>query len=433
MKKTISLLLIIICIFSTCVCAENDNASASVPEGLRSGNILLMDQASSKVIYEKNSDERISPGGFTKLFTAAVIFDYINSVDEKVTANPKAVTTYDFTHNNMGVLPGETLTVNDLLHGMLIYDAGEAANALAVYSADTMDKFVAKMNQKAAQIGCSDTYFTNPSGLPDENQYSTLKDVALIVNYAMENEIISGIVKTKSYKINPSNKYSETRYLNNTNKFISNASTNEYYTKNATGAKTSYVSNNDCGLALTYEKGNLKFLCITSNSPYANGINYANEDSKKLIDYALEYYTSEKLLSRDEIMAEVKVRNGKESGKVLLVCADDLFVNLPKNYNPDLLEKITETNKKVKAPISKGDALGQVTVLYNGEKYASAILVADASVSSAPIKGFFASIGAIFTSWIFIALVILIIGLFIFYTIMLNKIKRRKKYVSRFR
>ena len=431
MKKILSFLLAISILLSTLTVLADEPPAPT--EGLRSQNILLIDRSSGRVIYEKNSQESINPGGFAKVLTAAIAIDFVNSLDENVIADAKAVNTYDFSHNNMGVLPGEAMTVRQLLYGLLLYDAGEAANVLAVYCGDTIEKFVEKMNTKAAELGCTNTQFTNPSGLPDSNQHSTLEDAAKIIEYAMSNATFAEIVATKSYSIAPTNKYYQTRHLNNTNKFVSNASTGTYFNKFVTGVKTSYVSNDDCGLAITYKNGTTDLLCLTAGSPYTDGINYANEDTVKLIEYGGQYHTSVKIVSKDEILAEIKVPNGKEDNKVLLVAPDELNINLPKGYDENQLKKEVVTDKKSKAPITKGDALGQLTVYYNGEKYGSTILVADQSINSAPIKGFFASIGAIFTSWIFITIVILIIAIFIAYTVLLNKAKRKKQYVSRFR
>ncbi len=430
MKKLLSLLLVFVMLASAFAVYAQE--SVPVPEGLRSSNILLIDATSDKIIYEKNSQGHIAPGGIAKILTGVIAIDFVASLDENVTADAKAVTTFNFSNNNMGVLPGETLTVRQLLYGMLMYDAGEAANVLAVYCGDSIEKFVEKMNKKAGELGCSNTRFTNPSGIADENQYTTLEDAAKIVKYAMEFEQFCEIVATKSYTIAPTNKYSETRYLHNTNKFISTSSTDAYYNKYVTGVKTSYVSNSDCGLVVTYKNGNTNLLCLTSGAPYSDGINYANEDCKKLIEYGKNYHTAVKIAAADEILAQVKVRGGKEDNKVLLVAPEDMYINLPKGYDQAKLEKQIETSKKIKAPISKGDALGQLTVLYDGEEYGSLILTADQSISSAPIKAFFQSIGAIFTSWIFILIVVLIILLFIAYTVALNKAKRKRKYVSRF-
>lgn len=432
MKKILSLL-IILTVITSCFGVFAQDSVPSVPEGLRSANILLIDATTNRVIYEKSSNSQIAPGGIAKILTGVIAIDFVASLDEGVTADAKAVTTFDFSNNNMGVLPGERLTVRQLLYGMLMYDAGEAANVLAVYCGDSIEKFVDKMNKKATELGCTNTKFTNPSGIADDNQYTTLEDAVKIIKYAMEFEQFREIVKTKSYTINPTNKYSETRYLHNTNKFISTSSTTAYHNKFVTGIKTSYVSNSDCGLTVMYENGNTKLLCLTAGAPYLDEINYANEDTKKLIEYGKNYHTSVKIASADEIFAEAKVRGGKQDNKVLLVAPEDLYVNLPKGYDETKLEKKVETSKKIKAPINQGDALGQLTVYYNGEKYASTILTADQSISSAPVKAFFQTVFGIFTSWIFALIIILLIVLFVGYTILLNKAKRKRNYRSRFR
>ena len=413
------------------LCAYADNEGSSEPD-LRSSNVLLMDDTANRVIYERNGSGRIAPGGFAKVMTAILTIDSVNDINESVTANSNAVNAYDFNLNNMGVLPGETLSVKDLLYGMLIYDAGEAANALAVHVSQSMDNFVEKMNEEAKKLGCTATNFTNPSGMPDENQYSSLSDIALIINHAMENETFAKIVSTKSYTISPSNKYYEPRYLNNTNKFLVSPSS-PYFDPCVTGAKTSYVSNSDCGIALTYVNGGTSLLCLVANAPYENGTNYANEDAKKLISYGTSYYVPHKIMSKDDIMAEVKVSNGKDADRVLLIAPETLTVNLPKDFDEKKLDVKIDTGKKTKAPIAKGDALGQVTVMYDGDKYATMILVADSAVNPSFIKGITNGIASFFTSWIFITAVTLIITLFVIYTILLNKAKRRRKYVSRFR
>ena len=124
MKKIVSLLQVIsLLLCSTLVFAEE---LPSPSEGLRSNNILLMDRTSGRIIYEKDYQESINPGGFAKILTAAIAMDFVNSLDERVTANAKAVTTYDFSFNNMGVLPGESMTVTQLLYGLLLYASAPA-------------------------------------------------------------------------------------------------------------------------------------------------------------------------------------------------------------------------------------------------------------------------------------------------------------------
>lgn len=429
LKRILSL--IIATVICTCTLAVYADSSAPELSALKSGNVLLMDALSNRVLYEKNSSGKIAPGGFTKILTAIIVIENVNDINEVVTADSVAVNEYDFSYNNMGVLPYERMTVKDMLIGLMIYDAGEAANALAVHVSGSMETFVEKMNSTAASLGCKSSKFTNPSGIPDDGQYSTLKDIALIVNHAMKNTVFAEIAGTASHSIAPSNKYRETRHLNNTNKFVNAAS--PYYNEFVTGVKTSYVSNKDCGIAITYVNKNTSLLCLISNAPYENGVNYANEDAKNLISYGTDYYVAHKVMSKDDIMAEVKVPNGKEASRVLLVAPNDLIVNLPKGFSKEKLEVVIKSNEKVKAPIAKGDVLGQVTVMYNGEEYASTVLVADTSLKSSGAKAVINGIVSFFTSWIFITVIILIIVLFVVYTILLNKAKRKKSYVSRFR
>ena len=151
MKKTIrtlSFMTALIILLSSFTCYGETDTLPQEPQGLKSQNILLLDAQSLRTIYEKNSAEQIAPGGFTKILTAILVLESVNNIEEKVSANPNAINSFDFSHNNMGVLPNETLSVKDLLYGMLIYDAGEAANALAVHTHQSIEKFVGKMNAK---------------------------------------------------------------------------------------------------------------------------------------------------------------------------------------------------------------------------------------------------------------------------------------------
>ena len=431
MKKLVSILMVFIIILTQFVVLADQ--LPEIPEDLRSNNILLVDWASGKVIYEKNSTQQIQPGGICKILTAAIIINNEETLEQNITANADAVNSFDFSLNNMGVLAGENISMKNLLYGMLLYDAGEAANVLAAHYSKTTKAFADEMNNVAKEIGCENTYFTNPSGMPDEKQYTTLEDAAKIVKYAMKSKVFCDMVSTQSHTISPTNKYREPRHLNNSNKFIMNLNDNPYYNKYVTGVKTSYISNSNCGLVVTYQKASTKLLCIAMGAPFEGGINYATNDCSKLIKYGTSYFTPVKIASADEIFAEIKIKGGKEDDKVLLVAQSDFYVNLPKGYDESKIEKVIEKNKKNKAPVSEGDALGQLTVNYDGEKYGSIVLTADQTIHYSAFKSFTQSIVGFFTSWIFILVVSLLIVAFLWYTVQLNKIKRRRKFKSRFR
>ena len=431
MKKFVSLLLISMIILTKFpIMAEQP---PEVPADLRSDNLLLIDTSSDKIIYQKNSAQQIQPGAIAKILTAAIIINDTDAIEQNITVKAEAIDSYDFSLNNMGVLPGETISIKNLLYGMLLYDAGEAANAVAVNHSNSIKAFTDKMNDIAKEIGCSNTFFTNPSGMYDEKQYTTLEDTVKIVKYAMKSKVFCDIVATQSHTIAPTNKYKQQRHLNNSNKFIMNLYDNQYYNKYVTGVKTSYISNSNCGLIIKYQNESTNLLCMAMGAPFEGGINYATNDCAKLLKYGISYSTPVKIASGDEIFAEIQLKGGKQSDKVLLVAQNDFYVNLPKGYDETKIEKIIEKNDKIKAPVTKGDALGQLTVNYNGEKYGSMVLTADQSVDYSASKYYVQILVAFFTSWVFILIVALLILAFLWYTVQLNKVKRRRKYKSRFR
>ena len=187
--------------------------------------------------------------------------------NETVVADVNTLASYDYSFGHMGILAGEMLTLDNLLHGMLLYDAGDAAEVIANYTFSTRSKFIKKMNDKAVEIGALNTKFTNPTGFPDEKQYSTAEDIYKITKYAMDKEYFRDIVKRQRYEMKPTNKYKQNRYLDNTNKFVNSTSTGGYYTSKAKGVKTSYINDSNCGVIIQYENDNLKFMSIVSGSP----------------------------------------------------------------------------------------------------------------------------------------------------------------------
>ena len=124
---------------------------------------------------------------------------------------------------------------------MMIYSANDAANVIATHISGTSEHFVELMNQKAHELGATNTNFTNTYGIHDDNHYTSAADLAIMARYAMQNETFREIVKTDMYTIEATNKYKETRYLSSTNHLISRRRQSNYYYKKAIGIKTGYT------------------------------------------------------------------------------------------------------------------------------------------------------------------------------------------------
>ncbi len=425
-KKIIVLLTLIIALNSLII-----NANAKNTPKLTAEASLLIDTTTGKYLYKDNIDQKIAPGGFTKIMTAIVAIECMVDKSETVVANGNTLAQYDYSFGHMGILADEMLTLDNLINGMLIYDAGDAAEVIAAYSMDSRDEFIKEMNNKAVKIGALNTKFTNPSGFPDKKQYSTVEDIYKITKYAMELDYFSEVVKKYRYEMEATNKYTQKRYLDNKNKFLSTTTTDKYYTSRAKGIKTSYIDDSNCGVILQYETEKMKLMSIVAGSPYDGTTNHAYEDTRKLIDYGLNYYTSVKVISEGDIMAEVELDNAKDTDRILLEANEDIYVNLPKDYDEEKLETKVVLEDNIKAPITKGKVLGSVTVIYNGEEYISASLTSPQEIKANNFKGVFKKLWRIISSpallvTLGILLIVLVWSLLIFNKKKEYKIDRKK-------
>ncbi len=397
-------------------------AWAEAPE-ISASNGILVDVKNSMVLYEKNSTSRIQPSGFTKIVTALVVLENCETLTDVIVASPETIASCDFSFGNMGVLGGEEIGVRDLLEGMLLYDAAEAAELLAGYTFGDYGKFITTMNELAVKAGATDTAFVNAGGYYNENQYTTLSDIARISAYAMKNQTFAEIVDKDMVEIAPTNKYRETRYLSNTNLFVGRARSVDFYSKRVHGIKTANMKEQGYGIAVSFENSKGNFIAIVSG---AEGATSAHKDINTLRDYTANGFVSVMIAEKGEIIEEVLVPNGR-TDHVLLKTADELSVRLPLGYDESKIYKMTSKSPTIKAPIKLGQPLGTLSVSYNGEEAGSVDLVAYSDVKSSPGKTVRLFVISVFTSPFFYIPVILFVGLFIYLTAKAYKIQKKGK------
>lgn len=392
---------------------------ADVPE-IKAEAAIVMNTSNALTLYEKNSGQQIQPGGLTKIMTAIIAIEQMEDINAPITADPDIIAGYDFSFGNMGILANETLTVKDLLYGMMVYDAGEAAELLAHNLAGGYEAFLECMNQKAAALGAANTHFTNASGYYDPEQRSTVYDLFLISRYAMESQTFRDIVSTKLYEIPANDHYKQTRYLSNTNQMMSTNRTDEYYMSSVKGIKTSYMKEFGYSLSISAQKNDTGLICIVANSPVDDQGNHAYMDATSLLTYGFENFETVRLAEKSEILDEVAIPNGKGTSHVLLVAGEHLDVGLPKNYNPDELVTTVSKSDSVSAPIEAGQALGTMTVSYQGQELGHIDLCAYEAVAIDYAKDILNKIKWVVTSPFFLVPLLLLIACFIIRTIVVN-------------
>lgn len=374
--KTKKIFFVIIIIFNILFCNYSYGATFKAD----SPSAIVFNRNTGKILYEKNAHEKKYPASTTKIMTAILTLENCN-LDDKATVSTQA-TILPAGYISANLKPGEVLTIDELLHLLLIISSNDAANVLAEHIAGSVNNFANMMNNKAKEIGCLNTHFVNANGAHNINHYSTAYDLCLIANYAMNNDVFRQLVSTSSYTVPATNKYQE-RELFNTNLLIqkNNKKTktkNIYYYELATGIKTGYTDFAKNCLVASAKKDDVEFISVVLGASSSETDNNSQRfsDSKDLLKTAIENYSLYNIGNINDIVTTVKIPNAAFWKKDLNLLLENNITTLMENQNLDtkLSPKVTLYEDKLNAPISKGDVLGTVTYIYDGTSYTENII-----------------------------------------------------------
>lgn len=242
--------------------AVQTDALANWPQGpaIYAESGILVDLDTQEILYSKNIDKQLYPASITKIMTTLVAIES-SSPEEPVTFSQYALDSIEWDSSNIGCRLNETLTMEQCWYAMMLNSANEVCCGVAEHISGSIEAFVEKMNQKAAELGCTNTHFSNPNGLPDETHYTTAHDMALIANAAYQNETFRQIFSTRQYEIPPTPQYTETRYLYNHHKMMQPDT--EYYYEGCLGGKTGYTETALNTLVTIASRNGKNLLCVT--------------------------------------------------------------------------------------------------------------------------------------------------------------------------
>ena len=221
---------------------------------------ILVDLDTQEILYSKNIDKQLYPASITKIMTTLIAIES-SAPEDPVTFSQTALDSIEWDSSNIGCRLNETLTMEQCWYAMMLNSANEVCCGVAEQIAGSIDAFVDLMNQKAAELGCTNTHFANPNGLPDENHYTTAHDMALIANAAYENETFRQVFTTRQYEIAPTPQYTEPRYLYNHHKMMQPDT--EYYYEGCLGGKTGYTEAALNTLVTFASRSEKTLLCVT--------------------------------------------------------------------------------------------------------------------------------------------------------------------------
>lgn len=380
-KRFFIVILLIITLFNLYTLSFADSTIPNPDFQIYSSGSVLMDASTGKVLIQKDMNKQLYPASTTKILTAIIAIEKLD-LSSTLTASRSAVMAIPSGYSNAGIKVGESLNVNDLLEMFLIHSANEVGYIFAEEISGNIENFANLMNQKATELGCINTHFTNPSGIHDINHYSTAYDMALIARYCMKNETFRNIVNKKSCKFSATDLYPEERYFKNTNSLLDPS--NRYYYEYAIGIKTGFTTQAKNCLIAGAQKNGIELIAVMLGAEATeNGQSGRYIDAKNLFDFGFENYKVKQFLQEGTKIAEIKIKNAtKETQTLNLLAKTSLSATFESSFNISSLNPSIKIEENITAPIAKDKILGKISYDIDGITYETDLIAENDVIKS---------------------------------------------------
>ncbi len=467
-----------------------DQDTEDNPDGPHCESILLLNLDTDTVAYALNPDEERPMASMTKIMSYIVAYENIPDIENAVIPVPQSVEddlegTYS---SEAEIYPGERFTGRDLLALTMIPSANNAALTLAKYvdslhesgqlasaasspASSSPDSgtpedgggetggdegseeasgivdytgksyFVELMNQKAAELGCEHTHFTNPHGLHHENHYSTARDMVTITKYAMTLPGFTEIVSTTAWEYHPVDAPEDERIDYTTNKMLVNTiddnSGISYYYQSATGIKTGSLNESGYCIAASATAFGYTYIAVAMGSPYVdeNGdqISLHGEmlDVRSLFRWAVTSLEKKTVAVQGDVLSSVSLKYAWKKDELQLVAGANVSVMLPNSVDSNSILVAPDIPESVEAPIRKGEQIGTATITYAGETIATVPLIAAESVAKSEALQVWEQGQMVLTSPWFLVIMAVIVALIIVYIILIFLYRRKQRQLRR--
>ena len=342
-------------------------------EQLYAASAILIEANSGQVIFEKNADQVMYPASTTKLLTTLLALEF-GDLEQICTVSEEAITFYEDDVTTADLRVGEEMPLRDLLYATMVKSANDAANVVAEAISGNMNEFVRLMNQAVSVYGCTNTNFTNPNGLHNDNHYTTARDMAIITREAMKNETFRQMAATTSYTAAATNQMRSRTWTNSNRLMVPSTSenNNKYYFPDAIGVKTGTTTKAGYCFVGAAERDGVELISVL----FFTGENARWADTIKLMNYGFSQYVSVTpidLYNMNPITVDTKNFSLEDTnmGRLLLTCVAVDPTNTAKIIaTPDEVELMAsnikdtvliEYTREFYAPITAGEVMGTMT------------------------------------------------------------------------
>lgn len=377
---------------------------------VQSESAVLMNLDIGEIVYEKGADIKQMPAQLVQIMTAVVVLEECDDPTKKrLTAEEEMYDIFrgaeyqeDLRYANIEA--GDTLTVEDLLYAMMLTSSCEAAQMLVTeFGGGDEDKFTEKMNEKAAELGMTNTRFTNGTGLYSARNVTTARDMMTLVQYAVNNVPRFDVIASANAYTPPSaDGEGRTDDWTWTHSNLMTQETSEYFYNGVRGIKTSNSQEGGRCIACKGSRDGNNYLLVCLNSPLEDPEGeshfYHLEDAKNILDWAFIHLTFQDVLDESALLGQVKVNNAEGDDVVVLRPAQGYSCIWCDTTDINSVQQIFDKPAEVDAPVKAGDKLGTVTLKLSGDTLAEIDLIAASSVERSfwkynlsEIPGFFRS------------------------------------------
>lgn len=401
---------------------------------------ILMDAKTGSVLYEYNPDLRLRPASTTKIATALLALKK-GELSQVMTASKDAVSDIGVGGMNIGIMPGEQMTLDDLLHALLIVSANETANIIAENLSSSRDEFINEMNKTVYAVGAKNSTFTNPCGIDeyekDADHFSTARDLVIIARECWKYPEFREIVGQKKLDmLAPTNKHEKWNILNATNKMLGQSynygpetgdDRNQF---TITGLKTGSTMRAGANfIASAVNKDGLELISVVlgvNNKPGRTVFDF----SETLLRAGYENYSNQIIVDRNKIIKKVVVQDASDDGQLDLVTNSKVEAILPNDKSLWKIDEKVTIKNDLKAPITKGTVLGNIAYTLDGINVGKVDIVSSRTIDQsiqARIKIYVNKITAspVFK---FITIALTVVICFLILRTILRKISRRRIY-----
>lgn len=340
----------------------------------------LVDHSSGQVLVEKDADSRIEPASLTKLMTAYLTFSALKAgtitPDQVVPVSERA---WRMGGSRMFIEPNKPVTVNELLHGIIVQSGNDACVAISELIAGSEEAFTVLMNREAQRLGMNNTHFANSTGLPDPQLYTTARDLALLASAIVRDfpEYYT-LYSTREYTYNNITQPNRNRLL--------------WLDPTVDGMKTGHTSTAGYCLVSTAERGPRRLISVVLG---AASDNVRAQESLKLLNFGFQFYDTVKLYAANEALSQFRVWKGA-ANEVGVGFTNDFVMSLPKGQ-ADKIQVELASEQPLVAPLQQGQAVGTLKLNLEGRLLGEYPVVA---LQDVPVAGFFGRLWDALVMWI---------------------------------